>query len=414
MTTVTAPNVGPGAPTRAAPGQAPPQVRARGPKPFKHRRPRWVTPLIVVGLLLAVTMAITLLKPAGKGNTDDLDPANPGFLGAQGLAHVLSDHGVGVTVVRTQRELLDQTVDGATTVVVTGTYRLSGRTARAALDHAGSAASLVLLDPDPEVTRGMDLPVDSHLTDLTNVTAACTGTEVGEGYRLASADRAYKTNTSAKAATTCFPDKSDGGGAMVILPGTLGRPPVTLLGDESLITNGAILDSDNAAIALHLLGHTDRLIWYVPSLADIDAADSTSRSIAPAWFQPGLALAISAVVFLCLWRGRRLGRLVTEPLPVIVRAVETTESRGRMYRKSRDRTRALAVLQLATRRRLAAYLGLSPSSAISNVAAAAAAVSGRNYQDVLDLLNSPAAHEDSSLLELANTLAALEKEVRRP
>ncbi|MHB1473529.1 MAG: DUF4350 domain-containing protein, partial [Dermatophilaceae bacterium] len=112
--------------------------------------------------------------------------------------------------------------------------------------------------------------------------------------------------------------------------------------------------------------------------------------------------------------GRRLGRLVTEPLPVIVRAVETTESRGRMYRKSRDRTRALAVLQLATRRRLTAYLGLSASSAIGSVAAASAAVSGRSYQDVLDLLSSSAVHDDSSLLELANNLIALEKEVRRP
>ena len=98
---------------------------------------------------------------------------------------------------------------------------------------------------------------------------------------------------------------------------------------------------------------------------------------------------------------------------MIVRAVETTESRGRMYRKSRDRTRALAVLQLATRRRLTAYLGLSASSAISSVAAAAAAVSGRSYQDVLDLLSSSAAHDDSSLLKLANTLTALEKEVRQ-
>ena len=118
-------------------------------------------------------------------------------------------------------------------------------------------------------------------------------------------------------------------------------------------------------------------------------------------------------MFLALWRGRRLGRLVTEPLPVIVRAVETTESRGRMYRKSRDRTRALAVLQVATRRRLAAYLGLSVSSTVSGVAAAAAALSGRSYDDVLDLLSSSAVHDDSSLLQRANTLAALEKEVRR-
>jgi hypothetical protein len=379
--------------------------------PFMSKRPRWLTPSIMVVLLMAFALTASVLTADRQGNTDDLDPANPGYSGAQGLAHVLRDHGVAVTVVRTQRELLDQRVDGATTVVITGTIHLSGRTAQAALTHAASAASLVLLDPDPEVTKGMGLPVDSHLADLTGVAAGCPGTDVGTAFRLARAERAYTPTAGGATATTCFRDKSDGGGAMVSLPAAAGRPPVTLLGDDSLIVNGAILDSDNAAIALHLFGHTDRLLWYVPSLADISAADGTSRPIAPPWFQPGLALATSAVVFLCLWRGRRLGRLVTEPLPVIVRAVETTESRGRMYRKSRDRTRALAVLQLATRRRLAAHLGLSARSSASNVAAAAAAVSGRSYQDVLDLLNSPTAHDDSSLLERANTLVALEKEV---
>ena len=382
--------------------------------PLQPKRPRWVTPVIVVGVLLVATLTMTLLSPAGHGNTDDLDPVNPGYSGAQGLAHVLSEHGVAVTVVRSQRELLDETVDGTSTVVITHTLRLSVRTARAALAHAAPAASVILLDPDPEVTKGMGLPVDSHLANLSELTAACTGAGVQAGFRLAQAGRAYTATGSDPGATTCFPDKRDGGGAMVSLPGAAGRPPVILLGDDSLISNGTILDSDNAAIALHLFGRTDHLIWYVPSLADVAPSESSSRSITPLWFGPGLAVATSAVVFLCLWRGRRLGRLVTEPLPVIVRAVETTESRGRMYRKSRDRTRALAVLQLATRRRLTAYLGLSASSAVSGVAAAAAAVSGRGYHDVLDLLSSSAVHDDSSLLELANNLIALEKEVRRP
>jgi hypothetical protein len=382
-----------------------------------RKRPQWLTPLIVVGLLLAVTMAVTVLTPAG-GNTEELDPANPSPGGAQALAHVLSDHGVDVTVVRTQRELLDRTVDGATTVVITRTDQLSGRTAGTALDHIASAASVVLLNADPEVTKGMGLAVDSHLADLENVAAGCRGAEVGEDFRLDRASRAYTPTANVSAATTCFPDVDDGGGAMVTLPAATGRPSVTLLGDtapgeRSLISNRAILNADNAAIALHLFGQTDRLIWYIPSLADVTAAESATRAIAPSWFQPGVALVASAVVVLCLWRGRRLGRLVTEPLPVVVRAVETTESRGRMYRKFRDRGRALAVLQLATRRRLAAYLGLSTSSDVSSVAAAAAAVSGRTYQDVLNLLSSSAPHDDASLLELANTLAALEKEVRR-
>ena len=382
-------------------------------KTSRHRRPRWLTPLILGGLLMAVITAMTVLTSGGQGLDDDLDPANPGPSGARGLARVLGRHGVNVTVARTQRELLDATVDGATTVVVTHPERLSGRTAQTAAEHAASAASMVLLDPDREVTKGMALPVDSHVANLADVAAGCRGAEVGPDFRLARAHRAYTPTDSRIASTICFPDKSDGGGALVSLPAAAGRPPVTLLGDASLITNGAILDADNAAVALRLFGQADRLVWYVPSLADLTAADNASRSTAPPWFQPGVVLVTSAVVLLCLWRGRRLGPLVTEPLPVVVRAVETTESRGRMYRKSRDRARALTVLQLATRRRLAAYLGLSPTSPVTSVAAAAAAVSGRGYQDVLDLLSLPAAHDDPSLLELANTLVALEKEVRR-
>jgi hypothetical protein len=382
------------------------------PGPLTRKRPRLLIPVIVALLVVASALTVTVLTGDSQHNTGDLDPANPGFTGAQGLAHVLSDHGIMVIVVRSQRELLDQSVDSATTVAITGTSKLSGRTAQVALAHAAPAASLVLLDPDNEVTTGMRLPVSSHRTDLTDVTAGCQGTAVGADFRLAQADLAYVPAADGSAATTCFTDKVDGGGAMLTLPATGGRPPVTLLGDESLITNGAILESDNAGIALRLLGGTDRLIWYVPSMDDITATDSSSRSITPAWFQSGLVLGTSAVVLLCLWRGRRLGRLVSEPLPVIVRAVETTESRGRMYRRSRDRTRALAVLQQATLKRLASSLGLSATSPVSSVAAASAAVSRREYLDVLRLLESPAAHDDSSLLQLANTLLTLEKEVR--
>ena len=381
---------------------------------FSRKRPRWAAPLVVITVLLTIALSLTLLDQGGRGNTDDLDPANPGFSGAQALAHVLGTHGVTVTVVRSQRELLDKRVDATSTVVITPATRLSARTARTALTHAASAASLVLLNPDPEVTKGMGLPVDSHLANLTLPAAGCTSTGLGQDFRLAGAGRAYSASASGTGATTCFPDKKDGGGAMVSLPGAAGRPPVILIGDDTLISNGTVLDSDNAAIALRLFGQTGHLIWYIPSLTDITASENTSRSIAPSWFKPGLALGASAVLFLALWRGRRLGRLVIEPLPVIVRAIETTESRGRMYRKSRDRTRAVTVLQLATQKRLTAYLGLASWSSLSSVAAAAAAVSGRSNKDVLELLSSSTVPDDSSLLERANTLAALEKEVRRP
>ena len=85
-----------------------------------------------------------------------------------------------------------QRVDSATTVVITRTDQPVGAHGpRLRWTHAASAASVVLLDPDPEVTKGMGLPVDSHLTDLEDVAAGCRGAEVGEDFRLGQAHRAY-------------------------------------------------------------------------------------------------------------------------------------------------------------------------------------------------------------------------------
>jgi hypothetical protein len=103
-----------------------------------------------------------------------------------------------------------------------------------------------------------------------------------------------------------------------------------------------------------------------------------------------------------------------------VRAVETTESRGRLYRRARDAARAGATLQLASRTRLADYLGLPrPSPWISSrgtdqaLVSAVAAASGRRVDEVGALLLGPPPDRDDHLLGLAAELAALEKEVRR-
>ena len=190
--------------------------------------------------------------------------------------------------------------------------------------------------------------------------ADCTGGDgpaLDSGLTLSEVDRLVTATPAATGATTCFRDAA--GGHWVHLPATGGRPPVTVVGAQHFLTNGVVTVADNAAVALRLLGQSDHLVWYVPTVRDVAVDDTTLPApLAPAWVQPALWLLGSAVLALCLWRGRRLGRLVVEPLPVVVRAVETTESRGRLYRRARDRGRAVAVLQAATTRRLTSYLGL--------------------------------------------------------
>jgi hypothetical protein len=273
----------------------------------------------------------------------------------------------------------------------------------------------VLLSPAQELVNDLGLPLETSLGGGGAVEADCTGSggpALDPRLTLSGVDHIVASRPGATGATTCFRDS--GGSHWASLPATGDRAAVTVVGARDFLTNATVTEADNAAVALRLLGQTDHLVWYVPTVEDVAADDTTLPApLAPAWVLPSLWLLGSAVLTLCLWRGRRLGPLVVEPLPVVVRAVETTESRGRLYRRARDRTRAVAVLQAATTRRLASYLGLPSRTDIPAVAAAAASVSGRRYDDVLRLLAPATVPDDASMLELATSLAALEKEVRR-
>ena len=79
-----------------------------------------------------------------------------------------------------------------------------------------------------------------------------------------------------------------------------------------------MLEGDNAAVALRLLGQRDHLVWYVPSLADLVGGDGVSplQPAARAGSGPASGCCCVTAVALVLWRARRLGPLAVEPLPV--------------------------------------------------------------------------------------------------
>ena len=54
------------------------------------------------------------------------------------------------------------------------------------------------------------------------------------------------------------------------------------LSSPDSLTNEHVLESDNAALGLRLLGQGDRLVWYVPDLADAEASEGFSISAVPA------------------------------------------------------------------------------------------------------------------------------------
>lgn len=371
------------------------------PPAGRRVRPRSSTVAIGIGLLAAVAV---FLIAADDRTTGDLDPRNPDPPGAQAVARVLADEGVDVTIVRSADAFDDTRVDGETTVVVTSPQQLGQSGVDRLLRHAADGR-VVVVEPGPGTTDALgiaDLP--TRVAPDGEVAASCAdptydglAIEVDDAAAYAGPDGCFGTDD----------------GALLVEP----RPGLVLLGAGQLLSNDQVLRADNAAVALRLLGGTDRLVWYIPSLDDVGAGDGVSAgTLLPRWLRPAVTLTLLAAVALLLWRGRRLGPLAVEPLPVAVKAIETTRSRGRLYRKAGDRAHAAAVLRAAARTRAAEHLRVGSTTDPAALIHDVARHTGRPLDEVEALLGptAPPPSTDSDLVTLADRLAELDREVRRP
>ncbi len=352
----------------------------------------------VVAVVVIAVLAVLTRDHATYGTP--LDPRNPKAAGAQAVARVLEDHGIGVRIARGQAALLDQPAGGDTSVVVTNPQDLGPSTLRRLRGYAGSAGALVLVGDARVLGAQLDLgvglvptgprPADCDETLARRLVLRVHG---GEGLR----------------ADGCF-----GQGDHAVL---VHRDALWLLTSPSSLSNRHVLESDDAALALRLLGQHPHLVWYVADPGDLSAGEGFSLTkLLPPWLGPSAILLVFALLALMLWRGRRLGPLVTEPLPVLVRAVESTQARGRIYRRTSDRAHAAAILLDATRRRVTESLGLPPRTRIEAVSDAAAARTARDPREVRALLGRDPASitTDAHLAELGQRLADLENEVSAP
>jgi hypothetical protein len=100
---------------------------------------------------------------------------------------------------------------------------------------------------------------------------------------------------------------------------------------------------------------------------------------------------------------------VPERLPVVVRAAETTEGHGRLYRARRSRDSAAAALREAALRRILPLLGLAPDSAQDVVSAAVAQRTGESLDDVITTVAGGPPADDAALVRLADRLDELER-----
>ncbi|MDQ6642649.1 MAG: DUF4350 domain-containing protein [Actinomycetota bacterium] len=357
------------------------------------------TPVLIALGVLVLLVGVAWLQRDSAQFAGPLDPRNPRQSGAQAVARVLGDHGVDVSVVRDQASFLHQLVDQDTTVVVTNPDDLGSGSLARLRQHGARAGAIMLVGPSAAVFDAF--AVEAGTVPAGDVAAHC-GVPFARGLTL------RVPSSAAVVGSGCF----HGAGAVLLHQAAKN---VWLFTAPEVLSNDRVLAGDNAALAVRLLGQHPRVVWYVANLADTSASDAVSIStLLPRWLYPSLWVVGLGVLGFLIWRSRRLGPLVHEPLPVVIRAAESTESRGRLYRKTRDRDHSGAILRRATRRRLADRLALPGGDAlVPDLAVAVAQRSGRDLDAIHRLLSDAPVPNDSALAELGRELLRLEAEVPR-
>lgn len=359
----------------------------------------WLALAVAVIVFVFVIAALSFSAPDSRGA---LDPESAKDSGTLALAEVLRDQGIEISVTRTRTDAT-AAIDAGTTLVMSDPYTLSDEAVR---ELVGPSERTVFLSSSSRLLRLFDLGENAAPPASGALPAGCAAPELADVGSV-QPDRFF---SPADGVTGCFGDDATAG----LLLSDRDGVRTALLEGASLLSNEHLAENGNAALGLALLGQTERVIWYVPSFADTDIEAQSADSLAtltPEWVTPVILLLLLTGIVAGIARGQRFGPLVTETLPVTVRASETMHGRARLTAKAGDSAHAAAALREGSLRRLGARLGLSARSTAEEVADAASDRLRIPRGSLYPLLAGPLPQNDSELTDNARRLAELETAV---
>jgi hypothetical protein len=390
------------------PPDAAPSTVSGASAPTLWRRYRVVLLVVVLVLLAAVAIGVA----RSRGVQARLDPRSVDPEGGRALATLLGDRGVRVDRV-TDPMALATGLSPTTAVLVPVPGLLDGSAARA-LGDAGQG-SVVLVGPSRDVLDAVAAGV--RFSSVVSVRVRSAGCD--EAAAVAAGDVLIGGSTyESDGGTRCY--GGDGDAAPMVVGATRGGARLVVLGTGTMLTNHRLDEDGNAALGLNLLGgdgSASELRWLVPAPGAASDGES-APSILPDWVAWAALQLLLAGLLVAVWRGRRLGPPVAEPLPVVVRAAEAVEGRSRLYRRAQARDRAAEALRSGALARLVPRLGIGSSGGADPspeaVVAAVASRSGRTDAAVHAVLFGPPPTDDAGLVALADSLDSIVRDTLDP
>jgi Domain of unknown function (DUF4350) len=436
-----------------------------------RRWPRLVIPYVtMLTIVIACAVAYEIQQPDPTDQTY-LSPTSAAQTGASRLAARLTQRGVRINRVTSTPAALNAAIQagsgqggsdqGGSGQGGSGQGGVTIFVPTPVLVHPFYLRMIKLL---PASTRVVLVAPDARVLDLGLIPAGAVehrlATEVARpncGYAPASGSATAGVHRLRYA--THNPVASCYGGSLAVV--RKGASEVTLVGSDEPFRNDRIGEHDNATLATALLSGASTVIWldlhhaeqqpaYIdnpaaagrpgapPSLGSgppdpdfpipvqptftmpkggqppivPDPANPLWRAFPP-WVFAAVALLALATILAALARGRRLGPPVQEPLPITVRAAETVEGRGRLYRRAKARGPAAEALRDRGRDQVKRLLGLDQYADPATVVAGASATTGWPSEQVWSTLYGAEPADDRELVRTALDIEGLLQAVTR-
>ena len=363
------------------------------------RRIRWAAGVVLV-LGLVVLAVLVVVGTAGRQQADDPRSSTPNGAGALGA--LLAAEGVEVTAT-SQVHGATAAADPGRTLVVANADLLDAAEARRLL--TAGWGRVILLRPYTAgltafgVRASRQVPASGSLAPDCPVDAAQRAGSITVERLRASYVAAGPTEFA------CYPTAD---GHVYLGANTFDGVPVQLIGGG--VANSELSADGNASFALNVFGANPELTWLMARDEPASGATRTP-SLLPPWWEIALVQCAVAFVVVAIWRGRRLGPILSEPLPVRVRAAETVEGHGRLYYRLNARDRAAEGLRAGAIARLSRAFGHAEDP--DALSAAVARRTGRDPAEVRRFLFETEPGSDDDLVNLARYLDRLEQEARR-
>ena len=352
---------------------------------------RGVTGFIVIGLLLAVVIAIV---GSGSDPGAPLDPDNPDPSGTKALRVLIEELGSQVGVA-------DSDPGPADTVLVLSD-RLGDDSHERLRRFVAGGGTLVVADP----TSPLANPPGSRAVGGGN---DCT-IEAWQQYDITLVEPPMRP-LDPEGGDFCLGTET----GAVVTARAEGEGVVISVADAAPFTNRHIGAADNARLAVAALAPSSdtRLVILDPGFAETPipgTGDESLWDLVPAGVKWGLLQLALAFGLFVIAVGRRHGRPITETPVVELPSSELVSATGTMYERARQPEFAAGILQNDLRRLVAERTGLAPDAAPAALAAAAESRFGISAASLHAALTAPVAQE-SDLLDLAHDLSRIRQEV---